>query len=386
MDRIDRALPRLLVVTNDFPPRVGGAQRYCHDLVRHLPPDRVTVLAPRWEGWRSFDADQRYAVIRYGGSFLRPGRDLRQRVGSLIAETGAEMVLFGHGYPLGSIGPMLDVPYATLTHGVEAWMARVPVARQLLARALARARVVFTVSHHTERWIRRALPPSTATLPLPPGVDVDRFHPDVDGWPVRERHGVGDRPLVVCVSRLVARKGQDTLLRIWPEVRRMVPEARLLLVGSGPDRERLERMAAPLGDAVAFAGLVPEEELPAHYAAADLFAMPCRDQKGGLELEGLGIVYLEAAACGKAAVAGRSGGAPEAVIEGETGVVVDGTDRSQVARAIVDLLGDAGRRISMGKAGRAWVETDFSWHAVLERFAAALRGARPSPAPRGGAG
>ena len=377
MDRIAAGpggIPRLLVVTNDFPPRVGGAQRYCHDLVRHLPPDRVTVLAPRMDGWREFDAAQAYPVVRYGGSFLLPGGELRPRVRSLLRETGAEMVLFGHGYPLAAMGPGLDVPYATLTHGVEAWMSRVPVGRQLLARALSDARVVFTVSRHTERWIRRALPARTRTLPLPPGVDVDRFNPDVDGLPVRTRHGVGDRPLVACVSRLVQRKGQDTLIRVWPAVRRAIPGARLLLVGGGPDRERLGQLAAPLGDAVSFAGVVSEEELPAHYAAADLFAMPCRDQKGGLELEGLGIVYLEAAACGKAAVAGRSGGAPEAVIEGETGVVVDGRDQAGLGRAIVKLLEDPERRRSMGKAGRAWVEKDFSWTAVLERFGVALRG------------
>ena len=367
-------IPRLLVVTNDFPPRVGGVQRYVHDLVRHLPPNRVTVLAPRWEGWRAFDRAEPYDVRRYAGTFLAPVADARRRVASLIRETGAEMVLFGHGLPLGVMGPRLDVPYALLTHGTEVWLARLPGARGALRRACAGARVVFAVSRHTERRVRACVPDHVPTVVLPPGVDAERFSPEADGKRVRARHGLDGRPTVACVSRLVRRKGQDVLIRGWEAVRRRVPEAALLVVGGGPDEARLRSMAGGLGDAVVFAGEVPEEELPAHYAAGDVFAMPCRSRFGGLEVEGFGIVFLEAAATGRPAVAGDSGGAAEAVGHGETGLVVDGKDVAAVAEAVGSLLADPDRSREMGRAGRDRVEREFTWPRFVERLAGALAG------------
>ena len=372
-----RRVPPLLVVTNDFPPQVGGVQRYVHDLVRHLPDDRVTVLGPRWPGWRSFDPLEPYRIVRYAGSTAVPGPDLRRRMRSLIRESGAEAVLFGHGFPLGVLGPdvaRLGLPYAALTHGVEAWMSRIPGARAALRACLEHARVVFTVSEHTGRTIGGALPDDVGVVPLPPGVDTKRFHPSVDGRWVRERHGLHGRRVLVCVSRLVPRKGQDVLIRIWPEVLRRVPEAALLIVGGGPYGPELKQMAAPLADAVIFTGEVAEDDLPGHYAAGDAFAMPCRDEKWGFEVEGLGIVYLEAAATGKPVVTGRSGGAPETVVEGETGFAVDGLDEEAVLEAVVRLLGDPALAGRMGEAGRRLVERRFVWDVVLGRFAAALRG------------
>src|SRR5262249_46988651 len=152
--------------------------------------------------------------------------------------------------------------------------------------------------------------------------------PTVDGQVVRRRHGLQDRPVIVCVSRLVRRKGQDSLIRALPFVRRRVRDTALLLVGDGPYRATLETMAREEGvaDHVVFAGGVRWEELPAHYAAGDVFAMPCRTRRAGLDVEGLGIVYLEASATGLPVVGGDSGGAPDAVREGETGFVVPGRD------------------------------------------------------------
>jgi len=366
-------LPRLLVVTNDFPPRVGGTQRYVHDLVGQLPADRVTVLAPRWEGWRAFDEAQPFRVIRHSATTMSPTSEVRRRVTSLLQETAAEAVLFGHGYPLGELGPRMTsetgVPYAMLTHGLEFMLAAVPVVRTRMRRAFAGAKVVFTVSRFMQHKLRRAIPWEVPTMPLPPGVDLERFHPGVSGLAVRKRYGLGDRPVVACISRLVPRKGQDVLLRAWPRVLRRVPDAALLLVGDGPYRRELTRLRARVEGPVVFAGQVSEDELPAHYAAGDVFAMPCRDERFGFEVEGLGIVYLEAAASGRPVLAGRSGGAPEAVANGETGFVVDGTDVSDVTEALVTLLQDPAEARRLGKAGRARAEREFGWDVVIERFA-----------------
>lgn len=365
-----------LVVTNDFPPRVGGVQQYVHNAVRHLPPDRVAVLAPRWEGWREFDRGQPFPVHRYAARMLWPTSDLALRVRGLIREHRAEVVLFGHAVPLALLGPRLarrGTPYVVATHGVEYWMARSPGAASILRHATSQAARVLAVSHHTARVIRPAVPARVPLTVVHPGVDAERFHPGVDGEPVRRRHGLSDRPVVACVSRLVLRKGQDVLIRAMSRIRRRVPEACLLVVGDGPARPRLEGLAAeaPPGSVV-FAGEVPDADLPAYHAAGHAFAMPCRSRLAGLEVEGFGIVYLEAAATGRAAVAGQSGGAAEAVADGETGLVVDGRHPGAVAEAVSALLADPVRAEAMGKAGRARVEARFTWPAVAEGLARLL--------------
>jgi phosphatidylinositol alpha-1,6-mannosyltransferase len=205
-------------------------------------------------------------------------------------------------------------------------------------------------------------------------VDVDRFTPEVDGSAVRQRYGLGEAPVVVCVSRLVARKGQDVLVQGWPQVLARHPSARLLLVGGGPDEAALRRAVAAggLGHSVVLTGRVDAAELPAYYAAGDVFAMPCRTRRAGLDVEGLGMVFLEAAACGRPVVAGTSGGAPEAVQDGVTGHVVDPRSPTAVAGTIADLLDDPARARAMGAAGRAWVERSWSWTTIAATFAELL--------------
>ena len=214
---------------------------------------------------------------------------------------------------------------------------------------------------------------------LYPGADAERFRPDLDPSEIRTRHGVSDRPVVACVSRLVPRKGQDVLIRAMPAIRRRVPDAALLIVGGGSYREELERMAADAPPhSVYFSGEVSEDELPLHYAAGDVFAMPCRNRYLGLEVEGWGNVFLEAAACGKPSVAGHSGGAAEAVVDGETGLVVDGRHVGQVAEAVAGLLDDPQRAQRMGKAGRARVERSHAWPVIADRLAVWLQEAAES--------
>jgi phosphatidyl-myo-inositol dimannoside synthase len=236
--------------------------------------------------------------------------------------------------------------------------------------------VLTYISEYTRERLAPALDGRTRLAQLSPGVDVDRFTPDADGAAVRRTHGLGEAPVVVCVSRLVARKGQDVLVAGWPQVLARHPGARLLLVGGGPAEASLRRAVAArgLGESVAFAGPASVTELPAYYAAGDVFAMPCRTRRGGLDVEGLGMVFLEAAACGVPVVAGTSGGAPEAVREGITGHVVDPRSPDAVAGTIADLLADRDRARAMGTAGRAWVEQRWSWTMIAETFGALLDG------------
>ncbi|MDG4859346.1 glycosyltransferase family 4 protein, partial [Streptomyces sp. T-3] len=222
--------------------------------------------------------------------------------------------------------------------------------------------------------IEAALAPGTRTARLVPGVDTTAFHPALDGAPVRARYGLGRRPVILCAARLVPRKGQDTLIRALPWIRRAVPDAVLLLVGDGPYAPQLRQLALTEGvlNSVVFAGGHPHSALPSFYAAADAFAMPCRTRRRGLEVEGLGIVYLEAAASGLPVLAGDSGGAPDAVRDGESGYVVDGHSVSATADRLVRLLRNPQLAHEMGRKGRDWVRTEWSWDHSYARLAGLL--------------
>jgi phosphatidylinositol alpha-1,6-mannosyltransferase len=240
-----------------------------------------------------------------------------------------------------------------------------PGGRQALRRIGNSCDVITYLAEYTRRRLQGAFGPRATLRQLAPGVDIDTFRPDIDGAPVRERHGLGARPVIVCVSRLVARKGQDTLIRALPAIRAAVPDAALLLVGAGPYRRELATLAERTGVSphVVLTGGVPFAELPAHYAAGDVFAMPSRTRRGGMDVEGLGIVYLEGSATGLPVVAGNSGGAPDAVRQGQTGYVVDGRDEAALAERLIELLRDRELRSRLGAAGRAWVERDWPWDA-----------------------
>lgn len=258
-----------------------------------------------------------------------------------------------------------------LTHGHEVGWAALPGARAALRRIARGQDVVTYLGEYTRIRLARAIDGLTDLRRLVPGVDVDQFHPGVDGGEVRRRYGLVDRPVVVCVSRLVPRKGQDMLIRALPALRARVPDVALLVVGGGPYRRQLTRLARELGveSAVTFTGSVPTEELPAHYAAGDVYAMPCRTRRGGLDVEGLGIVYLEASATGLPVIAGDSGGAPDAVRDGETGYVVNGRDVPALVERLTELLTDQGLAAKLGAAGRAWVEAEWRWETQAARLA-----------------
>lgn len=366
---------RTLVVTNDFPPRAGGIQSFVYGLIARRPPGSVVVYAPRWAGSAAFDLRQPYPVVRHPTSLMLPTPAVARRAAGLVAEFGCDTVVFGAAAPLGLLAPRMREAGARrvvmVTHGHEAGWAGIAVGRRVLARIGADADVVTYLGEYTRRRLARVIA-ADKLVRLAPGVDTEVFHPGAGEGRVRAKLGLGERPVVVCLSRLVPRKGQDTLLRAWPGVVGDVPGAVLLIVGGGPYRRTLERLARPMGGSVRITGPVPEAELPGYLAAGDVFAMPCRTRLGGVDVEGLGIVYLEASASGLPVVAGSSGGAPDAVLRGETGLVVDGTRPDEVAAALVGLLKDPAGARAMGERGREWAAREWSWDLAASRFARLL--------------
>ncbi|TDE29099.1 glycosyltransferase family 1 protein [Nonomuraea mesophila] len=364
----------VLFVTNDFPPRPGGIQSFVHGLALRTPG--VIVYAPAWPGCADFDRRQPYRIVRHPTRLMLPTPAVARRAAALVARHRTRTVVFGAAAPLGLLASRLRAAGARrmvmLTHGHEASWASLPGFRPVLRRIGEHADVVTYLGEYTRARLAAAIPPAKLVR-LAPGVDTGQFRPGAARRSVRAELGLDGRPVVVCVSRLVPRKGQDQLIRAWPRVSRAVPDAVLLLVGDGPYRRTLERLAAGQ-KAVRFTGTVPAAELPGYYAAGDVFAMPCRTRWNGLDVEGLGIVFLEASATGLPVVVGASGGTADTVRPGETGLVVDGEDVDDIARAVVELLSDPGKARKIGAVGRDWVAAEWAWEHVAARFHALLAG------------
>ncbi|UZI28395.1 glycosyltransferase family 4 protein [Streptomyces sp. VB1] len=388
---------RTLVVTNDFPPRQGGIETFVHAMTSRFPTDSVVVHTSAEPGAAAHDAALPHPVVRDPARTLLPVPRVAARAVEIARHHGCDSVWFGAAAPLGLLADRLrresGVRRAVATtHGHEVWWARTPGARTLLRRIGDRVDTVTYLGEATRAPIAAALGPAAARrmVRLAPGVDAEAFGVreaareavreearDGIGPPgagVRERYGLGGRPVILCAARLVPRKGQDTLIRALPAVRRAVPDAVLLLTGDGPYARTLRRLAADTGvaDAVVLAGGQPHAAMPEHYAACDVFAMPCRTRRGGLEVEGLGIVFLEAAAAGLPVLVGDSGGAPDTVRDGETGHVVDGRDVAAVADRLVALLRDRAGSRAMGEKGRAWVREAWGWEQAYETLAGLL--------------
>lgn len=378
-------MSRVLLVTNDFPPRRGGIQSYLGELVDRLAAGgehTLTVYAPQWKGANTFDANAAgYQVVRHPGTLMLPGPGVGARMRRLIAQNGADTVWFGAAAPLALLAPYARRAGAhrvlASTHGHEVGWSMLPVARSVLRRIGESTDVVTFVSRYTRGRFASAFGPDASLEYLPPGVDTDRFRPDPAARAeLRARYRLGQRPTVLCLSRLVPRKGQDMLIRGLPAIRRRVDGAALVIAGGGPYLDTLRQLASRHGvsDHVTFTGAVPTDELPAHHAMADVFAMPCRTRGAGLDVEGLGIVYLEASATGVPVIAGTSGGAPETVRPGETGLVIDGRSADRVAEAVTELLADPDRAATMGAAGRDWATAQWRWDILAARLASLLRG------------
>lgn len=372
---------RTLIVTNDFPPRTGGIESFVLAMARRMPPDRVLVHTARQRGDAAFDATLPFPVVRDPSRLMVPTPAIGARAARIARSEGCDRVWFGAAAPLGLLAGRLRAAgverLVATTHGHEVWWASVPATRPLLRRIGEGCDVVTHLGEYCRSRIAPALSPAARArmVRLTPGVDDAAFHPG-SGEEVRRELGLADRPVLVCVSRMVARKGQDMLVRAMPQIRRRVPGVCLLLVGDGPHRSRVQRLVDELDlrDDVVLTGRVPWALTPAYYDAGDVFCMPSRTRRGGLEPEALGICYLEAAATGLPVVAGASGGAPDAVLDGENGFVVDGRDVDAIASRCGQLLTDRDLARRFGERGRAWVAHAWRWDDLAVRLQRLLAG------------
>ncbi|MCH7232415.1 glycosyltransferase family 4 protein [Glycomyces sp. L485] len=375
-------MSRTLLVTNDFPPRRGGIQTFVHGMALRLPSDDLVVYTSSSPGHAEFDASQPFTVVRDRTSMLLPTPRVARAVTQLAREHRCDRVWFGAAAPLGLLAPRLlrdtGIERAiALTHGHEVGWAAMPGTRQALRRIAASLDVMTYLGGYTYRRIAPVAGNLTRLEQLTFGIDTETFNPEVDGTPIRDRHGLGDRPVIVCVSRLVPRKGQDKLIAALPHVRGQVGEdVRLLIVGHGPYEGRLRSLARHYGveDSVTFTGGVPEGELARHFAAGDVFAMPCRTRKRGLDVEGLGAVFLEAAACGLPVIAGDSGGAPDTVLHDQSGWVVDGRNVGEIAYRLTKVLTDRPLADKFASASREWACSEWTWDRQAGRLEAMLYG------------
>ena len=366
-----------LLVTNDFPPKIGGIQSLLWEWWRRLPPDSFAVLTSPYDGAAAFDAEQPFHVERTREPVLLPHPWMVARINEMAVRVGADLIVLDPAVPLGLVGPSLRLPYDVVLHGAEVTVpGRMPGMKQSLAYVLRAARHIVAAGTYPAREAENAAGRTLPITVVPPGVDADRFRPLTDEQrdEARTRFGLPtDAELIVSISRLVPRKGFDTAIRAAAILRRSRPNLVLAISGGGRDQYRLRRLVDQLNAPVHFLGRVANDDLPALYGCADVYTMLCRNRWGGLEQEGFGIVFLEAAACEVPQVAGDSGGAEDAVIDGVTGVMVRrADDPREAAKAFERLLDDPGLRRSMGQAGRLRAIDEFSYDGLATRLGASL--------------
>ncbi|MEY3567306.1 MAG: hypothetical protein RLZ19_1320 [Actinomycetota bacterium] len=366
-----------LLVTNDFPPKIGGIQSLLWEWWRRLPPESFAVLTSPYEGAAEFDAAQAFQIERTREPVLLPQPFMVRRINEMAERVGAERVVLDPAIPLGLVGPWIDRPYDVVLHGAEVTVpGRLPGSKQLLGRVLRGARHVIAAGGYPASEAEHAAGRELPMTVVPPGVDVERFRPLTEDERLTARRHFGfaaDAEIVVGISRLVPRKGFDTVIRAVAALSPSRPRLVLAIAGAGRDRERLEKLALSLSAPVRFMGRVSHDDLPRLYGCADVSAMMCRNRWGGLEQEGFGIVFVEAAACGVPQIAGKSGGAAEAVAHGETGFVVDDpNDVNEVVRRVAQLLDDPDLRTAMSRASRERAIGRFSYDTLAARLGEAL--------------
>lgn len=376
-------MEKILFVTNDFPPQSGGIQTFIEGLIRQFPRDSVVVhassqkpIAQQERFDQSIFEELGVIVVRDRQRILLPTFGLRKRVAGTIHAHSIQQVVFGASVPLGILAPALRKlgvkRIIALTHGHEVWWAKMPVFAQILRHVAKHVNYLTFLGSFTRSAISSAIRAEDARklIHLPPGVDVQTFHPGSKSDQLIARYQLENKRVILCVGRLVQRKGQDVLIRALAHIRDQVPNVHLVIAGTGNYREKLEEIVrrSKLESNVTFVGRIPYNELVELFRTADIFASPTRDRFAGLEVEGLGIVYLEASASGLPVIAGDSGGSPDAVQPGKTGLVVNGRDVEAVARALTTLLEDRTLAQSMGENGRLWMESQWSWQVIGQRF------------------
>lgn len=368
---------RHLLVTNDFPPKIGGIQQYLWELWRRLDPQSFQVHTTPYAEAEVFDRMQDYDIVRSKEPVLLPYPWLPRRLDAAATDFGASLHVIDPAVPLGVVGPSLAKPYAVVLHGAEVTVpGRLPGSRQILAHVLDKALAVISAGEYALREAERAVQRPLRNVVIPPGVDVDTYTPTtaVDQRDIRRKFGIDpDAPFVLSVSRLVPRKGMDTLIAVASRLHRTHPDLVVCIAGAGRDSNRLQRRIDALRAPVRLLGRVDDADKAALYGAADVFAMLCRNRWGGLEQEGFGIVFGEAAAAGTPQIAGRSGGADEAVVDGSTGLLVDASmSIDEIADRFRTLLDDPGRRAEMAETSRARAVAEFSYDVLASRLTRTL--------------
>ncbi len=367
-----------LLVTNDYPPKIGGIQSLLWEWWRRLPSDSFAVLTSPHAGAEQFDASEPYRIVRTKEPVLLPHPWMIQRINSLVKEVGADFVVLDPALPLGLVGPALSVPYMVVLHGAEVTVpGRLPISKQVLGHVLRGAEHVIAAGGYPSREGNHAAGRELTTTVVPPGVDTTRFVPlsPVQRVAARAKFGFADNDeIVLGISRLVPRKGFDTVIKAVAQLAPHRPHLRLVIASTGRDEERLKKLAHELSAPVTFLGRVSHDDLPELYGCADVFSMMCRNRWGGLEQEGFGIVFVEAASCGVPQIAGDSGGAAEAVEDGVTGFVMkDPTDASGLAARLVRILDNPELQESMSRASRARAENEFNYDVLARRLGEVLK-------------
>jgi len=374
----------ILCITNDFGPRAGGIETFIIGLIERMPKNSVIVYTSSQKDSEPFDRawSENYGVevIRDTSTILLPSFRVGRAVRRIARERQITRAFFGAAAPLALLSQGLRRAGVTrivaLTHGHEVWWAKLWPFSLAIHRIGAGTDHLTYLGNYTKSEISRALSQSAqdAMVKIAPGIDTNHFAPQSNSAALRNELGLTHKKVIVSVGRLVHRKGQDTLIEALPEILMHIPDAHLLFIGEGPYKDYLVKRAAELqlSHAVTFIGRIQYADLPRYICVGDIFAMPSRSRLAGLEVEGLGIVYLEASACGLAVIGGKSGGAPDAVLEAETGFSVDGTSPHEVADAAITLLQDPVLASGMGSRGRQWIIDEWQWEVWSNRFSALL--------------
>ena len=375
---------KILLVTNDLGPRSGGIETFILGLLAKLDGSEIVIYTSAQDGSADFDAElvKKYgvAICRDRTKILLPTPRVTKQVKSILRSYGSEIVWFGAAAPLGLMAPALRKAGAKrvvgLTHGHEVWWAKVPIFKLAMRRIGNSADVLTYLGDFTRSAIAKSVGKRVVLEQIAPGISTDFFAPGVKSKTLLDKYELKERPTLVCVGRLVHRKGQDKLILAMPEILRAIPDAQLLIVGSGPRELYLRRKIAKfkLSESVKLTGRIPYSALPVHIRLGDVFVMPSRSRFFGLEVEGLGIVYLEASSCGLPVIAGNSGGAPDAVSVNKTGLVVDGNDVGAIAKACIKLLSEPKFAKELGANGRNWAVANWNWDLWGARFAQVLKG------------
>jgi len=375
---------KILLVTNDLGPRAGGIETFILGLLDQLDGNQIVIYTAKQNGSAEFDkaltAKTGVTIIRDKSSILLPTFWVNRRVRAVMQKYESEIIWFGAAMPLAWMSHLLKRAGAkqivAITHGHEVWWAKLPIFRQIFSHATKSISVLTYLGEFTRQAMAPVVNKNCYMAQIAPGISIEHFTPGEKSPSLVKELDLQGKQVLISVGRLVHRKGQDKLLEALPQVLRSHPDVVLLFVGIGPRKKKLDQLVRKyeLSDYVRFVGRVQYDKLPEYFRLGDLFVMPSRSRLAGLEVEGLGIVYLEASASGIAVLAGESGGAPDAVLAGKTGEVVDGTDPSKIAEAIVELLDNPSKLKTMGAAGRAWTEQRWSWQIWGERFREVLFG------------